>query len=541
MKLRKRPNNGFHDLACVVICSLVGMGSLVARSTGDPKLVVGIVVDQLRSDYLESLQGLFGTGGFNRLLKEGVYLPDVEFHVAGLDPASASAIIQTGNYPRYNGITSSKVYSPTAKDLVFALHDPAAMGNFTTETFSPANLRLSTITDEFIMSGEGDNKAYSISPNAQQSIIMAGHAGNSAFWINENTGNWATTTFYSDNPKILTQRNYSNPISSRLDTLRWSPLRAVPETEGLKKKKKNRKSANFLYNFPKNDRNVYRMFSSSPLGNTEVTNAAISYLEELQLGRRDKGADMLNIAYTAAPYPYADMGDNGQEVEDTYLRLDGELIKLFDALDRYVGMDNVLVYVSSTGYYEDGQTDEPAYKMPSGNFSVKRALSLLNSYLSALYGPADYIATYNNGHVYLNHKEIENKKLHLKEIAEISRDFLVRMSGVNDAFTMADIMSSTIPSMEGLRLGTDPKTGGDVILEFNAGWTITDDSRYPVENHVERSEIALTPAFFMGAGIQPEKIEETVDAVVIAPTVSRLLRIRSPNGVAAKPLTLKRN
>lgn len=514
-----------------MLCGLMGLGVSTSAETGRPRLVVGIMVDQLRTDYLENLQGLFSDKGFNRLLQEGIYMPDIDYRVTNLDPVTSTAILYTGNYPRYNGITSSKVYSPAAKDMVFALADPASIGNFTTETFSPANLRLSTISDELAVFNDGKGAVYSIAPDAQQSVVMAGHAGNSAFWINENTGNWASTTYYLDNPSILTQKNYTSPLTSRLDTLVWRPVNERP----LPGKSKDT-DYTFVHRFPTADRSVFKMYAASPMANSEVTDAALEYIETLGLGKDGGETDMLNLAFTAAPYNFEGLSSHGAELEDTYLRLDKDLERLFDALDKNVGMDNVLIYLASTGYFDDGRADDQKFRLPTGNFSVKRALSLLNSYLAAQYGNGSYVDTYSDSHVYLNRKEIEEKKLDLREVAEVSRDFLVRMSGVNDAFTMADIMGSALPSMEALRLGTDPKTGGDIILEFNAGWNIVDDTRFPNDVKVERSSAALTPAFIMGNGIKPEVIEKTVDAIEIAPTLARLLRIRSPNGATAKSL-----
>lgn len=519
--LGKRKNNEVSKLALTVICGLVGIGSLIANESSKPKLVVGIMIDQLRSDYIDYLQNYFGEKGFKRLLKDGVYLQDVDFKVPGLDKVSGTALIYTGNYPRYNGITSSKVYSPAAKDMVFALNDPKSLGNFTSETFSPVNLRLSTISDEIAIDGKGETLIYSIAPDAQQAIVMAGHAGTSAHWINENTGNWASTTYYIDNPMLLIQKNYNNPIKQRLDTMVWQ-------------------GKDFQHTFPQSDRNVYRMYASSPMINREMTDAAISYIEELNLGKGDKGTDMLNIAYTVEPYKYDGGTDFRAELEDSYIQLDNQLGRLFDAIEKNVGMDEVLVYVSSTGYFDDSAEDDAKFHTPTGTFSVKRALSLLNSFLVAHYGNGSYVDTYSDRHIYLDRKGIEEKNLNLREVAELSRDFLVKMSGVNDAFTMSDIMSSTLPSMEGFRLGTDPKTGGDIILEFNAGWKVVDDTRFPNETKIARATPVLTPVFFMGLDIVPERVEETVDAVAIAPTLAQTLRIRAPNGSSSKPLNLKR-
>ena len=205
-----------------------------------------------------------------------------------------------------------------------------------------------------------------------------------------------------------------------------------------------------------------------------------------------------------------------------------------------MGLDNTLVYLTSTGYYDDAVADDPKYRTPTGDFSVRRALSLLNSYLAARYGNGDYVDTYSAGHVYLDRKEIETHKLDLAEVAEAARDFLVRMSGVNDAFTMGDIMTSALPAMEALRLGTDPKTGGDVVLEFNAGWNIIDDTRFPNDVQVARSGMVLSPFFIMGCDIAPVTLGTPVDATAIAPTVTQVLRIRSPNGAVSKPVPLSR-
>lgn len=520
-----------------VICSLVGINTMLSADPSRPRLVVGIMVDQLRTDYIEYLQNLFGEKGFRKLMKDGVFLKDVDFKVPQLDAASGTAMIYTGGYPRHNGVTASKVYDPAKGDLQPALNDPAMIGNFTSETYSPANLRLSTISDEVAIDGAGLGLVYSIAPDPQQSIIMAGHAGNSAFWINDNTGKWATTTYYKDTPNPLTQRNYSNPITSRIDTMQWRPALPLSRYPGLPAHKRQ---FEFRHTFPTSDRSVYRMYSSSPMVNVEVTDAALSYLKDLNVGRRGDAIDMLNIGYTAAPYKYVKDGDCRFELEDSYVRLDGQLSRLFEAIDKYVGLDNTLIYVASTGYYDDAVEDNAQYNIPTGVFSVKRALSLLNSYLSARYGNGDYVDTYSSGHVYLDRKNIEAKKLSLEEVAEVSRDFLVKMSGVSDAYTMGDIMTSALPAMEALRLGTDPKTGGDIVLEFNSGWSVVNDTKFPNDIHVVRSSMVQTPVFIMSPQLTPAVIDTPVDATAIAPTVTQVLRIRSPNGAVSKPVALSR-
>lgn len=509
---------------------------MLAADPARPKLVVGIVVDQLRTDYIEYLQNLFGEKGFRKLMKDGAFIRNVDYKVGSLDKASATAMVYTGAYPRQTGVAAASVYDPTTQQMSPALHDPQVIGNFTEENLSPNALRLSTISDEIAIDGVGVASVYSIAPDAQQAIIMAGHAGNSAFWINDNTGRWATTTYYRDSPKVVTQRNYDHSIASRIDTMQWRPALPLARYPGLPAQKK---MYDFKHTFSMADRNVYRQYASSPLVNTEVTDVAISYLKDLKIGTNGEAIDMLNIGYTAAPYKAVKDGDFRLELEDSYIRLDGQLGRLFDAIDKYVGLDNTFVYVTSTGYYDDAVVDDPKYRIPTGEFSVKRALSLLNSYLTAKYGNGNYVDTYSRGHVYLDRKEIESKQLLLDEVAQAARDFLVRMSGVSDAYTMGDIMTSALPGMEALRLGTDPKTGGDVVLEFNSGWRVKDDTRFPEEVQVVRSSMVLSPAFFMGSGVKPQIISTPVEVTAIAPTVTQTLRIRAPSGAVSKPLPLE--
>lgn len=518
-----------------VLVGLVGLNAVVCAEAARPKLVVGIMVDQLRTDYLEYLRDLFGEKGFNRLMKGGVYMRDVDFRTSGLDAVSATAVAYTGSYPAMTGVPSARIYDPKQKKTVAPLEDPQAMGNFTSENYSPAPLRLSTIADEIVIDGAGVNAVYAIATDPQQAVILAGHAGNSAAWLNENSGKWATSTYYHETPPPLNARNYSRPLTSRIDTMQWKPMLPLERYPGIPAQKR---IYTFRYTFPTSDRDVYRMFASSPMANTEVTDLAIDYLQGMKLGNRGDAIDMLNLAYTAAPYKYVRDGDFRLELEDTYIRLDAQLGRLFDAIDRSVGLDNALIFLTSTGYYDDATIDDPKYRIPSGEVSVKRATSLLNSYLSAKYGNADYVDSYYDGHLYLDHSVIDQKKLNLGEVVADARGFLAKMSGVSAVYTLDEILAGGSDDTEALRLKTDPKLSGDLYLSFTPGWNVSDDLRYPVSKYPVRSSMTLTPAFIMEKQLAPRTINATVEAAVLAPTVSSTLKIRSPNGASRRPLGL---
>ena len=523
-------------LLTTVMVGLAGMQGVVQAAEQRPKLVVGIVVDQLRTDYLDNLKDMLGGGGFRRLMDQGVYLKDVEFNVAPGDATSATAIIQTGTYPRQNGVTGATVYDQGSQREQPLFQDPSYIGNFTTETYSPGALRVNTLTEELTIETNGSSRIHSISPSAGQSIVLAGHTGSSAFWVNDETGKWSSTTYYPNPPAHFQNINYNSPLLQRLDDMKWTPLlpgAAYPFVSNQEIRD------GFKYNFSRSDKDVYSLYKLSPFVNTDITQGAIDYVTRLNLGKNSETTDVLNIGYTLAPFPHAGEDNYRYELEDAYLRLDKDLENLFKTLDREVGRDNVLIYLVSTGYFEEPYVNGDKYRLPGGTFSVKRAISLLNAYLSAKYGNGAYVDQYADKNLYLSKPLLEEKGLDPVKISEDARDFMVRMSGVEDSFTINDLVNPSVKELENLRQSIDPKTSGDIILKFNPGWKIVDDSRYPNVVNANKSAINKAPAFISGPGIAPKVINEEVDVTAIAPTISGILRIRPPNSAETKPLNIK--
>lgn len=517
-----------------IIASMVALSALSQVEEGRPQLVVGIVIDQLRSDYIELLQSHFCTGGFNRLVRDGAYFENLNFGIKDLDEVSGTSVIFTGAYPNITGIAGAQVFDNKKKRAHDVLEDPSKLGNFTSETYSPAALRVSTIADELRIDNQGLGYVYSIAPDAQQAVILAGHAGNSAFWINDINGKWATTTFYKDVPQVITLRNYQSPLSARIDTMSWRPLLALKDYPDVPT---YRKFYPFKYIYP-NTRDRYRTYKQTAPVNDEVTDVAISYLKTLKLGARGE-TDMLNLAYTAAPFSDKS-GDYSFELQDTYLRLDRQIGRLLEEIDRAVGLRRTVVLVSSTGYFDGGKKVDDRFNIPTGAFSSKKAQSLLNLYLMAIYGNGQWVDGYYNNNFYLNHKLIKDRNVALKDIREKSSDFLRQMSGVTAAYTLDEIINNPVDEeMKRLHAGLVLDYAGDVRIDLNPGWTVTENEGTP-DQQVKylRSNAVNTPAFILAPCIKAQKIETPVDAAILAPTVSRLLRIRSPNAATAKPYIL---
>lgn len=516
-----------------MIFSLVALSALSQGSGQRPTLVIGITIDQLRTDYLDLLQSHFGNDGFRRLMREGIFVRNAVFNTAVLDKVSASAILQTGAYPHVNGITAGTVFSDALglNGETPILKDAKYIGNATDETYSPVALKVSTISDELKMDNNGIGLVYSIAPDAQQAIILAGHAANGAFWINDRTGKWASSTFYKDFPSAVQNRNFISPLSARIDTLQWKPLLKPSSYPDVAL---HRTFYPFKYSFSGTDK--YVKFKQSALVNEEVTSVALSCMTEMNLGRR-AAVDMLNIAYSAAPFSYAEDSDNRIELQDEYLRLDRELSKLFAAIDKAVGRKAV-IFVSSTGYFDNAVAIDPRFNIPSGAFSPKKAMSLLNMYLMAVYGNGKWVNGYHHKAFYLNDALAKEKNISLEELRKKSGDFLRRMSGVSEAYTFDEILNNPVSeSLVRLHKAVYTPAAGDVYIEVAPGWTIGDNTEASTHNNPIRDNAVSAPFFIIAPGVAQQTISTPVDAALLAPSVSRVLRIRSPNAARRMPLS----
>lgn len=503
-----------------------------------PSLVVGIMVEGLNDDYIQLLRSRFSDNGFRRLLDNGVTLEDVRYG-HGIDPTAATAVIMTGAAPSINGIPGARVYDTSTRQSRPILLDPSKIGNSTSETYSPSALLVTTLSDEVRINDGGIGRVYSIAPDPQQAIILAGHAGNSAVWINDVDGKWSSTTFYKDMPQAAAKRNYSAPLSIRIDTMNWVPSinpELYPDLPDYKK------AYPFTHRFLRNDPARYRAYKVSPKANYDVTSTATEYITDMSLGKRDV-MDMLSIGYSVAPYPYTSDADNRMQTLDAYLRLDSDLSRLFKAIENGPGMDNTLIFIAGTPAPNGARKEDERFNIPYGQFSPRKAISLLNMYLIALHGNGEWVNGYHNGHFYLNQKLIKEKDLNLASIRSESADFLGRMSGVSRVYTIEDIIAGRLDSDYGhLRENTSLAYAGDVIITVYPGWEIVEDDTAPAdrpEGQVERLATTGSPVYILAPGVGRQRVATPLDARVIAPTVAGILRIRSPNAAIASPVRLK--
>lgn len=508
-------------------------GTAAASDSPSPKIIMGIMVDQLRTDYLEQLRPYFGQSGFNRLMSEGVYMPDVDFHNVAADALTGTAIVYTGAWPTVNGVASAEILDADSRRHIPIL----ASKSRPYSDFSPENLKVSTIADELLINNGTLSKVFSVGGDAQTAVATAGHGGSSAVWFDEISGRWTTSPYYGTIPPVISNKNRNNPVAAKISGSPWRPLKNATAYAGGNLWN----PGDFNYTFGGSGRDTYLRFKSAAPFNSEVTDAALDILKSMQTAGTSSQGGMLSVNYSLAPYPYDFDGDNRPELIDSYVRLDADLGRLIDAATNTFGADNLLIFLSSTGYANDPNIPDAKVKLPTGEITLKQAESLLNSYLSASYGNGDYVSLIKNGKLYLDSKFAASKNIDIRKLRAESKEFLLKMSGISEAFTIDEIIRGENVRAKDMALGIDAKNSPDIFLFFNPGWVVTDDNAYPVKTEKVRLTTPSVPAFILAPGISPQLITESVEATAIAPTISSLMRIRAPNAAASRPLYLTKN
>lgn len=517
-----------------LLTAMTALAAPEAQTTrgGVPRVVVNILVDQLRSDYLNAFMPLYGQEGFVRLLNEGRVYTQAEYPHYRPDRASASATIATGTSPCDHGVVGLRWMNRETLRPVFCVDDKQYVGILTDDCSAPTFLAVSTLGDELKVASEGRSLVYAIAPYRDAAILSAGHAADGALWIDDHTGNWCTTSYYGAGiPSWAMLAGSQQPLADRLKSTVWQPSNELVGrfsyflSGGVQKP--------FAHKFNKGD-SRYAAFKTSGLVNEEVTRMAQQCLNGTLMGA-DGITDYLAVTYYAGNLEHRTANQAPMELQDTYVRLDKALARLIESVERKVGAGNALFVLTSTGYTDEENGDLSKYRIPSGTFDVERAAALLNMYLVAVYGQGNYIEATLGTQLYLNHRLIEEKQINLGEVLERTQDFLLQLSGVKDVYTSSRLMQGAwTPGISRIRSGYCARYSGDVLIEVLPGWHFVNQTAR--ENQLVRDSYVAFPIIFFGTGCEAEQVSLPVTTDRIAPTVSKAVRIRAPNACSAAPL-----
>lgn len=515
-----------------LITAIVISGLQAQNVPAVPKLVIGITIDQLRTDYIEAFSSMYGDRGFKRLFKGGRVYVNAEYDFIKPDQSSSVASVYTGATPYYNGIVGNNWMDRNSLRVVKSVEDRAYIGIYTSESTSPQHLVVSNLSDELMVATQGQAHVYSIAPTREMAIMSAGHASKGAFWINDENGKWSGSTYYGNFPGWVTDFNDRKGLDFRIDQITWGPYLPVTSYKNITTQNKQ---LTFKHSFTDERYDKYKKFKTSPYVNEEVNKLVNAFLSSTNAGLDDT-PDLLNLSYYAGNYAGKPDSEYAMEIQDTYVRLDNCIGDLLDMVDRKVGLGNTLIFITSTGTRGTEAKDSHDFKIPAGEFHMKRCTALLNMYLMAIYGKGQYVEAYHDQQIYLNRKLIEDKKLELSEVMERSSEFIVQMSGIRTAYSSRRLlMGAWDPRIEKIRNSFTQKCSGDLYIEVMPGWTVVDE--YSNTAKVVRVAYDSVPLFFFGYNIKPEILYSPVKIAAVAPTVAHFMRIRAPNASACAPLT----
>ena len=514
----------------------------------EPRLIVGIVVNQMRYDYIFRYWDKYGSDGFKRLINEGTFCKNANYNYMFTQTGPGHATIFTGTSPSQHGIIADRWYVRLKEKIINCAEDEnvyAVGGNNESGQLSPRNLLSSTLGDEIRLSTNFKSKVFGVSMEGVNAVLSSGHTANAAYWYSSESGNWITSSYYRDSLPDWVKEFNNKKIPDIYLNREWSTLLPIGEySESLPDSNKYEVGFNGQVIFPYNlnllstvDRTKrnYEILKSTPLGNTYIKDFAISTIVNEELGM-DEYPDMIMIGFASTGYIGQKFGPNSVEVEDTYLRLDKDIAHLLEFIDDYIGKENVVVFLTA----DHGVAHVPKYltdlNIPAGYFNQNASVSLLRSYLNAIYGQGDWVKFYFAQGLYLDHNLIEDSNLSLEEVQDKVSQFFIQFSGVANSVSGSTLQTTNFTSgiLEKIQNCYNQDRSGDVIINLEPGWV--EVSEYSTANNTAYSYDTHVPLIWYGWKINRSTVSRPLNIIDIAPTISTFLNISFPNAASGSPI-----
>ena len=515
-----------------------------------PKLVVGIVVDQMRWDYLYRYYDRYGTGGFKRMLNEGFSAENTMIDYVPTVTAIGHSTAYTGSVPAIHGIAGNDFIVQATGETMYCAED------HTVETvgsasdagkMSPKNLLASTMTDELKLATNFRSKVIGVAIKDRGSILPAGHVADAAYWYDGSTGDFISSTYYMESLPKWVQEFNAKKLPEQYLNQNWNTL--YPIDTYLQSTDDN---TPFEGKYPGTDAPVFPVptakilkekgpgiISSTPYGNTLTTQMAMAAIEHEQMGQ-DAITDFLAVSFSSTDYVGHQFGPNAIEVEDTYLRLDKDLEDLFNYLDAHVGKGAYTVFLTADHGGAHNATFMQDHRLPSGTFASGKALKALNQTLETQFGSPDLVKSLMNYQVHFNHALIQDKGLDLEQVKKTSIAALKKVSGVAYVVDMERVAEASIPKRIAERIinGYHHERSGSVQIILEPGWYSSNSDRPTGTTHSSWNPYdSHIPLVFMGWGVRQGSTSRITHMTDIAPTIAALLHIQQPNGCIGNSIT----
>ena len=512
-----------------------------------PKLIVGIVVDQMRYDYLTRFYDKYGDGGFKRMMNEGFNCQNNHFNYVPTYTAPGHTSVYTGTTPKYHGIIGNDWYDKEIKKSVYCAGDDSVQSVGTEDNagkMSPHRMKTTTFADENRLFTQLQGKTIGIALKDRGAILPAGHTANAAYWFHgKEEGRWITSTFYmKELPKWVQDFNSSNQANSYFKE--WNTLydistytESTSDNNAFERGFKGKDTPTFPYDLKalKAQNDNFELLKSTPYGNSLTTDFALAAIDGEALGKDDI-TDVLTVSYSSTDYVGHNFGVSSKEVQDTYLRLDKDLERLFKGLDAKVGKGNYTVFLTA----DHAAVEVPSYlsslKIPAGYFDGKAFREKVNGFLKTTYKADDLIENFSNNQIFLNRAKISELGLKLHDVQQAIVNEIIAYQHIDKAYTgMSMTQASFSTGIEELvQNGYNQKRSGDVIYVYDPSvlsYSLTGSSHgtaFNYDTHV--------PLLLFGKGIKNGKTLIKTRITDIAPTISAILGISFPNGATGQPL-----
>ncbi len=511
-----------------------------------PKLVVGIVIDQMRYDYLTRFADRYGEEGFKRLLNNGFSLENAHYNYIPTYTAVGHTSIYTGTTPDNHGIISNNWYDKFLKKTIYCVDDgnyKTIGNNSTAGKKSPFRMQTTTVTDQLHLAQNMKGKTIGIAIKDRSAILPAGHTANAAYWFHgKEKGQWVSSSFYMEKlPNWVTKFNNNDKARDYLKTP-WNTLfdietytNSIADENIFEGKFIGETSTSFPHDIPnlKEKNGNFDIIKGIPAGNSFTADFAKAAIVNENLG---KGAqtDFLAVSFSSTDYVGHQFGPTSVEIEDTYLRLDRDIADLLSFLDKQVGLDNYTVFLTA----DHAAVDIPAYlqsvKIPAHYFSTSKFRDAILKITEKYFNSTELIENVSNYQVFLDKEKIESLGLNKNKVADKLVDEIINLDGIYKAVTAKTLQTTRFSDgiLNSLQNGYNQKFSGDIMMipypaTLTGGRTGTSHgSGYSYDTHI--------PIIFYGNGIKKGVSKKKYDIIDIAPTISNLLKIEAPNSATGK-------
>ena len=518
-----------------------------AFSQSKPKLIVGLVIDQMRWDYLYRYNHLYGANGFKRLLKEGFSNENAMIPYVPTYTAVGHTCVYTGSVPAITGIVGNNWFDKTTNRYVYCTDDSAVTtvgSNGSAGLMSPVNLWTTTITDELRLSNNFKSKVIGIALKDRGAILPAGHSANAAYWYDGAVGKWITSSYYMKHLPGWVDEFNKKDLPSDYMSKDWKTL--LPMSEYDLSTTDDKPYENMIKGekgviFPHKLSEIaaaykYESFKTTPFANTYTFDFAKATIENENMG---KGIypDFLTVSISSTDYIGHAFGPNSVEIEDTYLRLDKDIADFLAYLDKKLGAGNYLFFLTA----DHGVAHIPAFmqenKIPAGTFENADIAKELNGLIDTLFGIKSGVLSVMNYQVYLNTTAIENAGKDMEAIKKLVIKTLKQKPYIINAFVIADIEITALPQPQKQMMinGYNPKRSGDIQFTFKPGYF--DGGPKGTTHGLWNPYDAHIPLLWFGWKVRQGKSNEEVYMTDISPTLAAMLQIQMPSGCMGKVIT----